>query len=340
LNALQLNVLGSVLCTTSARRSNPPVGTVQSNHALSGMPAPEISASGVSPGSTPSAGTTSLSPGTSAAAGQQTIAIQAFKFSPTPLPTEQGKVTIVNHFLAANQVENVADAQGNVVVLAAGTIGGDSSGIISGTGGADSLDGRGGDDLLFGNGGDDLLLGGLGHDDLSGGSGADSLSGGTGNDTLGGGAGADVLAGKGGDDKLFGGRDDDRLSGGAGSDTLSGGRGADTMNGGADGQTDVHRFTDLAQLGLGSTRDSLINFVPETDKIDVTAVDAKAGAAGDQSFIFIGTGPFTGEGQIRAVQLGFDVVLEFNTAGPDGAEGELLLDDAIAVHLGAGDFLL
>jgi plastocyanin len=33
--------------------------------------------------------------GTSAAAGQQTIAIQAFKFNPTPLPTKTGKVTVV-----------------------------------------------------------------------------------------------------------------------------------------------------------------------------------------------------------------------------------------------------
>jgi len=38
---------------------------------------------------------TSASPATSAAAGEQTIAIQAFKFNPTPLSTKQGKVTVV-----------------------------------------------------------------------------------------------------------------------------------------------------------------------------------------------------------------------------------------------------
>ena len=38
---------------------------------------------------------TSSGPGTSAAAGEQTIAIQAFKFNPTPLSTKPGKVTVV-----------------------------------------------------------------------------------------------------------------------------------------------------------------------------------------------------------------------------------------------------
>ena len=38
---------------------------------------------------------TSSGPGTSAAAGEQTIAIQSFKFNPTPLPTKTGKVTVV-----------------------------------------------------------------------------------------------------------------------------------------------------------------------------------------------------------------------------------------------------
>jgi len=42
-----------------------------------------------------STGTSSGGPGTSAAAGEQTIAIQAFKFNPTPLPTKPGKVTVV-----------------------------------------------------------------------------------------------------------------------------------------------------------------------------------------------------------------------------------------------------
>ena len=37
---------------------------------------------------------TSSGPGTSAAAGEQTIAIQSFKFNPTPLATKPGKVTV------------------------------------------------------------------------------------------------------------------------------------------------------------------------------------------------------------------------------------------------------
>src|SRR4051812_30694551 len=41
-----------------------------------------------------STGSTTASPGTSAAAGADTIAIQNFKFSPSPLRIEPGKVTI------------------------------------------------------------------------------------------------------------------------------------------------------------------------------------------------------------------------------------------------------
>src|SRR3954470_12615314 len=50
----------------------------------------------VASSTTASAGSTGTSsgPGTSAAAGEQTIAIQAFKFNPTPLSTKPGKVTV------------------------------------------------------------------------------------------------------------------------------------------------------------------------------------------------------------------------------------------------------
>jgi Ca2+-binding RTX toxin-like protein len=115
--------------------------------------------------------------------------------------TDGGQVTVANHFLDANRVENVVDALGQVVILAAGTIGGDAGGILSGTGGADYLNGNGGDDFLFGGDGHDLLDGGEGDDLLRGGGGNDDLLGGAGHDTF-------VLAAGDGEDTLY---DFDRL---------------------------------------------------------------------------------------------------------------------------------
>ena len=70
------------------------------------------------------------------------------------------------------------------MVIATGLIGGNASGIISGTDGAETLDGRGGDDFLFGNAGFDRLIGGDGDDLLVGGASSNSLSGGAGRDTF------------------------------------------------------------------------------------------------------------------------------------------------------------
>jgi Ca2+-binding RTX toxin-like protein len=90
------------------------------------------------------------------------------------------------------------------VVLATGTIGGGSGGIISGTNGADHLNGRGGNDLLFGAGEADVLEGGEGDDSIEGGRGGDLLKGGNGEDTLSGGRGFDFLwGGRGADEFRF-----------------------------------------------------------------------------------------------------------------------------------------
>ena len=53
-----------------------------------------------------------------------------------------------------------------------------------------------------------------------------------------------------------------------------------------------------------------------------------------------GTGGFTGEGQIRAVQSGDDTIVRFNISGPDTAEMEILLKNFTATDLDAGDFVL
>lgn len=108
-----------------------------------------------------------------------------------------GSITIVDHFTTGT-VEFL-NQNGKNVVLATGLVGGDASGLITGTNAADEMDGNGGDDILFGNAGKDLLLGDLGDDALDGGHGRDTLDGGLGDDTLTGGEGRDTFAFRRGD---------------------------------------------------------------------------------------------------------------------------------------------
>ena len=114
-----------------------------------------------------------------------------------------GTIDIVNHF-TGEQVENIV-INGTSFVLASGTIGGNGSGILTGTEGDDTLNGNGGNDMLFGNGGNDQLLGGKGGDLLNGGAGNDVLDAGLGKDLLIGGTGNDQLTGgQGSDTFVFG----------------------------------------------------------------------------------------------------------------------------------------
>jgi glucose/arabinose dehydrogenase len=159
------------------------------------------------------------------------------------------------------------------------------------------------------------------------GDGADSLAGDAGRDTIWGGAQDDTLDGGTDDDRLFGGSQDDVLIGGLGRDNMSGGAGTDTFV-----------FATAAESGA-TRRDSIADFATDEDKIDVSAIDARAGQAGVQDFTFIGAGDFTGEGQVRAVQAGSGTVLYFNIAGTGTAEMSIRLAGVQAADLDAGDFL-
>lgn len=79
------------------------------------------------------------------------------------------------------------------------------------------------------------------------------------------------------------------LTGGAGKDTLTGGLGADTF--------DFNAITDSA---VGVNCDRITDFLSGTDKIDLSTIDAIAGAgAANDAFTFIDTAAFSAAGQVR-----------------------------------------
>ncbi|WP_262271038.1 M10 family metallopeptidase [Microvirga yunnanensis] len=107
--------------------------------------------------------------------------------------------------------------------------------------------------------------------------------GGSGNDSLTGNNGANGLKGGAGSDKLYGLEAGDSLDGGAGADTLSGGAGADIF--------DFNAVKD----SLPGARDTIQDFLPGSDRIDLRTIDANTAVGGDQAFVFIGAKAFTGE---------------------------------------------
>jgi serralysin len=94
-----------------------------------------------------------------------------------------------------------------------------------------------------------------------------------------GGMGDDRITGGTARDFLVGGAGDDRLEGGDGADTLLGGAGNDRLRGGDGGDT----FSFTAEVG----RAGVILDLANADTINLAAIDADIGTAGDQAFQFV-----------------------------------------------------
>uniref|UniRef100_UPI003CCB6EF2 beta strand repeat-containing protein n=1 Tax=Microvirga flavescens TaxID=2249811 RepID=UPI003CCB6EF2 len=178
-------------------------------------------------------------------------------------------ITTISYTLAAGLED--AEVRSSVATATQVNLGGNGlNNVLTGHGGANSLDGGAGNDTLVGNGGNDTFEGGLGADSMVGGTGndtyyvddaGDSITDAGGRDkvvttisyTLGAGLedaevrssvaagtrvdltgnGSDnVLTGHGGANSLDGGSGADTLIGGGGNDTFEGGLGADSMVGG------------------------------------------------------------------------------------------------------------
>lgn len=184
--------------------------------------------------------------------------------------------------------------------------------VLYGTSGADTIDARNGNDTVYGWGGDDFIAGGNGVDSIYGGSGDDEIQG---NQAV---------------DALYGGSGDDMISGIAGDDVIVGGFGADELRGN-DG-ADLFRYLDVRD-----TNDTIHDFAPGSDKIDLSNVNVGGSAYHFDAPVEAHT--FTAARDLIWFYDGSNTVILGNTDGDLGT-AEFMLTLSGNPHLQASDFLL
>lgn len=254
-----------------------------------------------------------------------------------------------NDGYARGNVFNALLYEGNTASLIENAVGGSGDDSITGNVAANRLQGGAGADLLSGGAGNDRLFGGDGADRIAGGSGADRLYGGDGNDRLSGGSGLDRLYGATGNDKLFGGSGGDRLYGGSGNDTLAGGSGADTLVGGSGRDVFVFHSVGDSPVSAPNIIRGAGGGLPAfdapgaglSDRIDLTAIDANATVAGNQSFLWGGSSKM-GTGYLWLGTVGSETRVYGNVDATPGADFAIRIQDGpvLASAYDVGDFLL
>nr|MBA3757068.1 calcium-binding protein [Nitrosomonas sp.] len=261
--------------------------------------------------------------------------------------TVQSSVT----FTLAAQLENLT-LTGAALINGTGNT---AANILTGNSNNNTLSGLDGTDTLNGLGGADTLIGGTGSDiyvvdsttdiitELAGGgtdtvqslvtftlgaqlerltlTGAVAISG-TGNGA------ANILTGNSNNNTLNGAGGNDQLIGGIGADILLGGTGIDDFV-----YTAIDQSTPLA-----AGRDSINGFASGTDNINLSAIDANAGVAGDQTFAFIGGAAFSAAGQVRYVT--GTGVLQANVGGGNGNAADFQIQLAGALTFNAATDLI
>ena len=147
----------------------------------------------------------------------------------------------------------------------------DPDGTVHGTSGADTIKFKD-DGCEPGR----TIYAGAGHDEINGTDRDDTTYGGSGNDRIDGNRGNDILFGGFGGDTVNGGSGNDIIVGGYGADLLSGGKGQDT-------------FVFLSVIDSPPCQsDTILDFDPRCDRIDLSAIDANTDQADDQALNFTG----------------------------------------------------
>lgn len=128
---------------------------------------------------------------------------------------------------------------------------------------------------------------------------------------------ADTIYGNGIANVLMGRKGRDSLYGQGGNDVLIGGLGVDILYGGAG--SNIFQYRSLREMPVGasaSATESIMDFKPSNDKIDVSYIDGKSNVGGLQSLIFIGPSAFSGTaGQLRSFVSGQDCYVQGDVNG-------------------------
>ena len=151
----------------------------------------------------------------------------------------------------------------------------------------------------------------------------------------------DILTGGWENEWVEGGNGADRIDGWYGDDILVGGAGADTLTGGFGADRFV--FTAIADFGRSGTLDRITDFSrTEGDRIDLSAIDPDAGAAGDQQFTYVGAAAFSRSATTYELRATGSVATGFLVEGDINHDGvaDFAFTVASTAALGKADFVL
>jgi VCBS repeat-containing protein len=139
--------------------------------------------------------------------------------------------------------------------------------------------------------------------------------------------------------RLFGGEGQDLLLGGRGDDLIYGNGESDTLYGG--GGNDIFRYQSIQDSLASGNRDGIQDF-SAGDLLDLSRIDADVHTAGDQAFVFVANGLFTGQaGQVRAIQaVGSIWAVEADVDGDTIADLSFFVVTIDQDPITAGDFIL
>ena len=205
----------------------------------------------------------------------------------------------------------------------------DRANTIAGNAGAVLIKGLAGNDTLRGEGGSDVLDGGPGNDLLEGGEGINLAR--FGGSTA---VAVDLVTGsaKRGSETdtlssirgAIGSSAADSFKGDSGPNWFQGGGARDVATGGA--ARDIYDFDRVQDSLPGSAnRDVIGDLAPQSDRIDLTGIDADTTMAGNQAFRFVGTDPLTGPGQLGFRVSGANAIVRGSTDGDTASELEIQL---------------
>ena len=143
-----------------------------------------------------------------------------------------------------------------------------------------------------------------------------------------------ALTGNGLANALTGNAGVNRLSGGAGNDRLTGGLGQDSLAGGAG--RDVFVFDDRDTSASKSKADYILDFSRrQSDRIDLSAIDANTRKRGDQKFSFIGDEKsFSKAGEMRFEKTKSTTYIYLNTDNDRSAEAVIKIKGALDLQKG------